>query len=84
MEVVINGELKVIKSSLVSELLEELGISNKKLAIEINKNILPRDSYSTTILSCGDSLEIVHFIGGGWDEESSFWWFRYSWKSFFF
>jgi thiamine biosynthesis protein ThiS len=65
MEVVINGELKVVKSSLVSELLEELGISKKKLAIEINKNILPRDSYSSTVLTSGDCLEIVHFIGGG-------------------
>jgi thiamine biosynthesis protein ThiS len=65
MEVTINGEQKQVESSSVSELLEELGLANKKLAIEVNKVILPRDSYAITQLASGDCLEIVHFIGGG-------------------
>lgn len=65
MEVSINGELKDVSSSSLSELIHELGLSNKKLAVELNKEIVPRDSYSQTTLKAGDSLEIVHFIGGG-------------------
>ena len=43
----------------------ELNLSNKKLAIEHNKKILPRDMYGSTTLTEGDNIEIVHFIGGG-------------------
>lgn len=65
LELTINGELKSVSSSTLNDLLLELGLQNKKLAVELNKKIVPRDNYSNTCISSGDSLEIVHFIGGG-------------------
>ncbi len=65
MEVLINGELRDVVSTSLSDLISELGLSQKKLAIELNKEIVSRDLYSEQIISAGDTLEIVHFIGGG-------------------
>lgn len=65
MKVLINGELKEVKSTSVFELISELGLSNKKLAVELNKEIVSREIYSAKEIKDGDSLEIVHFIGGG-------------------
>lgn len=64
-EITINGNQTVVKSTTVSDLIVELGLENKKLAVEQNKKIVPRTGYSAALLSEGDSLEIVHFIGGG-------------------
>lgn len=65
MKIVVNGEDRDIESLCVEALLVELNLSNKKLAIEHNKKILPRDLYGSTTLTEGDNIEIVHFIGGG-------------------
>jgi sulfur carrier protein len=65
MKIVVNGEDRDIKSLSVEALLVELNLSNKKLAIEHNKKILPKDMYGSTTLTEGDNIEIVHFIGGG-------------------
>jgi thiazole synthase/sulfur carrier protein len=49
----------------VSGLLIKLGLDTKKVAVERNEEIVPRSRYAETWLTSGDSLEIVHFIGGG-------------------
>jgi sulfur carrier protein len=49
----------------VSALLVVLGLDTKKVAVERNEEIVPRSRYTETWLASGDSLEIVHFIGGG-------------------
>ena len=49
----------------VIALLIELGLDTKKVAVERNEEIVPRSRYRETLLASGDSLEIVHFIGGG-------------------
>ncbi|MFZ9204074.1 MAG: sulfur carrier protein ThiS [Candidatus Fonsibacter ubiquis] len=46
-------------------LLETLSLSEKKVAVEINEEVVPRDSYAKKFLSSKDRVEIVHFIGGG-------------------
>lgn len=61
----VNGEGLESISTTVEVLLNELGFSEKKVAVEYNKEILPRDSYSLTKICEGDEIEIVHFIGGG-------------------
>jgi sulfur carrier protein len=43
----------------------ELNITSKRLAMEINEEILPRSQFDSYILSAGDKVEIVHAIGGG-------------------
>jgi thiamine biosynthesis protein ThiS len=62
----INGEAKEIVEGLsITRLLEELQIRPGRVVVELNRSIVPRDTFSATPLSPGDSLEIVHFVGGG-------------------
>jgi thiamine biosynthesis protein ThiS len=66
----LNGESRVFEGpasgplSLIG-LLATLGLDARKVAVERNEEIVPRSRYSETWLASGDSLEIVHFIGGG-------------------
>lgn len=62
----INGENRNFTSvSTVSDLVSELGMKADRVAIELNRDLLPRDRWASTQLSDGDKLEIVHFVGGG-------------------
>jgi len=65
MRLVINGEERNLAASTLDALIEELGIKGDRIAVELNREIVPRASWSTTALSDGDRLEIVHFVGGG-------------------
>ncbi len=49
----------------VQGLLVLLELDMRKVAVELNEEIVPRSRYAETGLASGDSLEIVHFIGGG-------------------
>jgi len=49
----------------LNELLNKLKIEKNKVAIELNGTIVEKDKYLKVILSKGDKVEIVHFIGGG-------------------
>ena len=66
MKLQINGEVRDFSSplSLVS-LLKELDMKLDRVAIELNRNIVPREQWANTELREGDRLEIVHFVGGG-------------------
>lgn len=61
----VNGELKDLDGITAEKLLEELGYSTQRVAVELNMEILPRAEYGTVVLKDGDSLEIVRFVGGG-------------------
>jgi len=62
----INGEKKELGTSLsVTQLLESLGIRPGRVVIELNHDVLSRDAFEDTILKEGDTVEIVHFVGGG-------------------
>lgn len=66
MTVTINGERREIPDGLnVVKLLDHLGMSNGRVAIERNLDILPRAQWQTTQVQSNDSFEIVHFVGGG-------------------
>lgn len=65
-KITVNGETRPANSSAtVSDLLRELGLENGRVAIERNREILPRSQWLETALADGDRLEIVHFVGGG-------------------
>ena len=71
MRLIVNGEEREFDRSLtVSQLLAELGIDPRKVAIERNLEIVPRAAYEGAELGDGDRLEVVHFIGGGAAEEA--------------
>jgi thiazole synthase len=62
----VNGERRSIAAgATVAELLVELGLDPSKVAVERNLEIVPRSTFAHERLRSGDSLEIVHFVGGG-------------------
>ena len=62
----INGEAETLAPEFsVQQLVEKIGLSDKRIAIECNACILPRSEYANHQLKDGDKLEIVHAIGGG-------------------
>ncbi len=65
MEITVTGEIKSIGTMSVLRFLQSLDIDPRRVAVEHNREILPKDSYETTVLQDGDRLEIVHFVGGG-------------------
>jgi sulfur carrier protein len=65
MRLVINGEERSCAALNLEELVAELGMKGDRVAVELNREIRPRASWSDTALHDGDRLEIVHFVGGG-------------------
>jgi thiamine biosynthesis protein ThiS len=69
MNLSINGEDRVFPDSSTSltltALVESLGMKPDRVAVELNREIAPRDRWSQIALKDGDCLEIVHFVGGG-------------------
>jgi thiamine biosynthesis protein ThiS len=66
MKLWINGEDRNIDQSLsVEDLLKNLGIDPRKVAVERNLEIVSKSTYAQIMVAEGDRLEIVHFIGGG-------------------
>lgn len=66
MNLVINGEERSFEEvSSLAALIEELGMKQDRVAVELNRDIVQRDKWATTALNSGDRLEIVHFVGGG-------------------
>ena len=64
MELTINGEERRVDAPLtIAGLVDLLGLDPRKLAVERNREIVPRSAYSSTALAEGDALEIVHFVG---------------------
>ena len=65
MKLTINGEPQLSSAETLGALVEHLGMKPDRVAIELNREIVPRDQWAQTPLHDGDRLEIVHFVGGG-------------------
>ncbi len=62
----LNGKKVLIKSNLsIYDLLIKYKLNTKKIAIEFNGEIIPKERYKSKFLKDKDKIEIVHFIGGG-------------------
>ena len=62
----LNGKKVLIKSKVsIYDLLINYKLNTKKIAIEYNGQIIPKERYRTKFLKNKDKIEIVHFIGGG-------------------
>lgn len=62
----VNGEeLELPEGTSVAAVLERLRIGTPRVAVERNREIVPKADYPTTALACGDVLEVVEFVGGG-------------------
>ena len=69
MKLHINGEERDFADAppafTLSVLVEKLGMKVDRVAVELNRDIVPRDRWAETTLHDGDRLEVVHFVGGG-------------------
>jgi thiamine biosynthesis protein ThiS len=65
-KVTVNGELRQVeRDAAVLDLLRDLGLGERRVAVERNREIVKRDQYAATALGDGDVLEIIEFVGGG-------------------
>lgn len=66
MHIIVNGSKENYPSDTdVSQLLDQLHLQDKRIALEVNRKIIPRGEYDQHILNDGDIVEIIHAIGGG-------------------
>lgn len=66
MNIQLNGDKHELPdNSTAQDLVEQLGLGDKRLAMEVNREIVPRTTYAEHALHEGDDVEIVHAIGGG-------------------
>ena len=66
MNIIVNGESQSLEADAnLEQLLEMLGLSGKRVAVEVNRDIVPRSDYNSFKLNDNDTIEIVNAIGGG-------------------
>ena len=66
MQVYVNGELKELTGApSLTELVTQLELPAARIAIELNREVVRRSAWGSTVLKDEDRIEIVHFVGGG-------------------
>lgn len=66
MDILLNGDtVRVETGTSVSSLLAAQGLADRRVAVEVNGEIVPRSRHDAHMLQAGDRLEIVHALGGG-------------------
>ncbi len=64
--ITLNGEERRLETALtVAQLLESLGLVGQRVAVEVNREIVPRSRYADAVLKDNDRVEVVRAIGGG-------------------
>jgi len=65
-QVIVNDEPRALPAgATVAELIDSLGLGPRRVAVEVNRTLVPRAAYTATPLADGDAVEIIHFVGGG-------------------
>lgn len=66
MKVFVNGDAREIEAgTTITALIAALGLGGGPVAVERNREVVPRAEHASTVLAEGDRLELVHFVGGG-------------------
>ena len=66
MEITVNGQSQTVPNGYTAaQLVEQMGLADRRIAMEVNLEIVPRSTYARHALSAGDRIEIVHAVGGG-------------------
>lgn len=66
MQIIVNGETRQVSDGInAADLIECLGLARRRLALEVNGEIVPRSQHAGRALVEGDRVEIVHAVGGG-------------------
>src|SRR5262245_50212794 len=72
-EIRLNGETQELPASLnISQLLEHFDLPKDRVAVERNRAIVPKVQWEVVAVNNGDELEVVHFVGGGSDNDGPF------------
>lgn len=65
-QITVNGEARLwVNPMTVADLVAEMALDPRQVAIELNRTIIPRSQYANTAIHAGDAIEVVRFIGGG-------------------
>lgn len=65
MKLTVNGDTLTLDGTTIADLVTQLNLAGRRLAVEVNRDIVPKSQHSDFTLSDGDVVEIVHAIGGG-------------------
>lgn len=66
MQIVLNGQNRMLETgATVAALVADLDLGGRRMAVEINEEVVPRSEYAERVLGDGDRVEIVHAVGGG-------------------
>jgi sulfur carrier protein len=65
MNLTVNGEPLVFTGNTLADLLVQLELTGRRIAVEVNQDIVPKGEHATHVLRDNDRVEIVHAIGGG-------------------
>ena len=65
MQVYVNGELRDVDAASLADLITHLELPVARIAIELNREVVRRGEWGSTMLKDEDRIEIVHFVGGG-------------------
>jgi len=69
-EIIVNGKQTQVSTAwTVDDLIQDLELVGRQVAVEVNGQIISRDRWSAQTLGSGDRIEIVHFVGGGEEEK---------------
>lgn len=65
-QVKVNGRARTLdEGTTIAELVAQMRMGDRRIAIEVNREIVPRSAHAAAVLSEGDEVEIVHAVGGG-------------------
>jgi thiamine biosynthesis protein ThiS len=65
-QVTVNDEARELpEGATVADLVSALGLGPRRIAVEVNREIVPRTTYADARLRDGDVVEVIHFVGGG-------------------
>jgi thiamine biosynthesis protein ThiS len=65
-QIVLNDERRTFAAgATVADLVGTLGLGPRRIAVEVNRAVVPRAEYGSTVLHDGDTVEVIHFVGGG-------------------
>ena len=66
MQIIVNGETQQVEAGCsAQQLVDAMSLTGRRIAMEVNKEIVPRSTYGEFVFSDGDVVEIVHAVGGG-------------------
>jgi sulfur carrier protein len=65
-DIVLNGETKGIENEVtLDRLLDLFSLPRQRVAVELNRSVVRRGDWAETLVSDGDVIEVIHFVGGG-------------------